>query len=83
MGDLLRDPEAALGYLRSSVVNRSRSQLRRRRSLRQNLPRMTLVSDGLESAEQGVVRHEQADLLWQAVAALPTRQRQVLVFATT
>jgi RNA polymerase sigma factor (sigma-70 family) len=40
---------------------------------------LTPVSEELESAEQGAVRHEEADLLWQAVTALPIRQRQVLV----
>ena len=76
---VLRDPESALAYLQSSVVNGSRSQLRRRRTVRERLPRLTPVSEELESAEQGAVRHEQEDLLWQAVCSLPPRQRQVLV----
>ena len=33
----------------------------------------------LPSAEQEAVQHEEADRLWQAIAALPYRQRQVIV----
>jgi RNA polymerase sigma factor (sigma-70 family) len=36
-------------------------------------------SEELTSAEQDAVAHQDADRLWAAVTALPTRQRQVLV----
>lgn len=76
---LLRDPDAAVAYLRASVVNGSRSQLRRRHTVRTNLPRLASRSEALASAEHDAVHHEESDRLWAAVTALPMRQRQVLV----
>ena len=76
---LMRDPHAALAYLNSSVVNGSRSLLRRRRTVRTKLPRLTAGFEVAASAEQDAVRHDESDRLWHAVAALPERQRQVLV----
>ncbi len=76
---LMRDPHAALAYLNSSVVNGSRSLLRRRRTVRTKLPRLTARFEVAASAEQDAVRHDESDRLWHAVAALPERQRQVLV----
>ena len=40
---------------------------------------MVPVPEDRPSAEQDAVRHEEADRLWQAITALPYRQRQVLV----
>ena len=40
---------------------------------------MVPVPEERSSAEQDAVQHEEADLLWQAITALPMRQRQVLV----
>ena len=40
---------------------------------------MVPVPEGLASAEQAAVAHDQADRLWHAIRALPGRQRQVLV----
>lgn len=44
----LRDPSAAVGYLRISVVNGSRSMLRRRRTVRGYEPPRTIESAGPE-----------------------------------
>ena len=40
---------------------------------------MVPVPEGRSSAEQDAVQHDEADRLWQAITALPMRQRQVLV----
>jgi RNA polymerase sigma-70 factor (sigma-E family) len=72
----LRDPQAALGYLRRSVVNAARSVLRRRRTARSYLAATQEVDApaadhaSLLSAEQQAVR--------AALVALPRRQREVL-----
>ena len=41
--------------------------------------RLVPRSELLDSAEHTAVEHQEADLLWAAIAALPQRQRQVLV----
>lgn len=41
--------------------------------------RLVPESEGLVSAEGAVVAQEEADRLWQAICALPRRQRQVVV----
>ena len=75
----LRDPDAAVGYLNRAVVNGSRDALRRRRRAGTAVLQLVPRSGELASAEQDVVKHQDADRLWAAVTALPTRQRQVLV----
>jgi RNA polymerase sigma-70 factor (sigma-E family) len=74
----LRDPDAAVGYLERSVVNGGRDELRRRRATTGWFG-LTPRSEPPMSAEHDAVVHEEADRLWRAVAALPRRQRQVLV----
>ena len=72
----LRDPAAALTYLNRSVVNGSRSTLRRRRTVRAyDLPEIGVVP----SAETAGVDGTQHKVLVQAMKALPRRQREVLV----
>ena len=74
--DKLRDPAAAVGYLRRSVLNLSRNRLRHlgvRRRL-QPLPVPTAPS----AEATAVVREEVAELL-AAIAALPRRRREALV----
>lgn len=74
--DKLDDPAAATGYLRTSVVNGSRSVLRRRRTARKHL---TVVADEtVEGADASVVLSAEHDLVRQALATLPQRQREVL-----
>jgi RNA polymerase sigma-70 factor (sigma-E family) len=77
----VRDPDAALGYLRACVVNGSRSRLRRKRTARRRLILMQGARpETTEAAAEHVVlsRHE-SEQVFDAVRRLPTRQRQVLV----
>ena len=73
----LRDPEAAEAYLRSAVLNRSRSWVRRQVTQRAVRP-LLLVRDVQESAEQSVVDADQAGGAVGALRALARRQREVL-----
>lgn len=75
----LRDPNSAVAYLNRAVVNGSRDSLRRGRRAGSAMSRLVPRSESLVSAEGEVVQHQDADLLWAAVTALPRRQRQVLV----
>ncbi len=70
------DADGALRYLRVAVVNRSRSALRHRRRWRDLiLPHAREVTDAEEEAFQRVGNA----LMQRAVAALPHRQREVVV----
>lgn len=72
----IRDKSSAVGYLETSVVNGARSNLRRRRTARLlQLP----TSPDEPSAEATAVVAESSRALRHALAALPLRQRQVLV----
>jgi RNA polymerase sigma-70 factor (sigma-E family) len=72
----LRDPHAAVGYLNRSVVNGSRSRLRRRLSERSYvLPEV----GSAPSAESFGMREGQRKELVDAVRELPRRQREVVV----
>jgi len=72
----LRDPDEALAYLRTSVVNRSRSALRRRRTAREYVAAHD-VRPGRPS-DQAILDGEHREIL-DAVAQVPNRQREVLV----
>jgi RNA polymerase sigma-70 factor (sigma-E family) len=72
----LRDPDAALAYLRRSVVNRSRSVLRRRRTARGYVPPRGLEDAGPD--ERAVLAEEHREIL-TALDRLAPRQREVLV----
>ena len=72
----LQDVHKALAYLRTSVVNRSRSALRRRRTARAYVPPHEPPEPSPESGL--VVAEDQREVL-AAVRRLPERQRQVLV----
>ncbi len=72
----LADPDKALAYLRQSVVNRSRSALRRRAVADRHAP---LAAPDAASAEHGALEAlEHAEVL-TTLRALPVRQREVLV----
>lgn len=72
----IRDKRAALYYLQASVANGARSNLRHRRVTRS----VTLTAPGaVVSAETSVVATEDRRTLQTALAALPLRQRQVVV----
>jgi len=72
----LHDPHRALGYLRVSVVNGSRSALRRRRTARAYVP--PYEPPGPSPEGDAVLAEDQREVL-AAVRRLPERQRQVLV----
>jgi RNA polymerase sigma-70 factor (sigma-E family) len=72
----LRDENAALGYLRTAVVNGSRSVLRRRRTAREYTPPHTADARSAESLAMLSAEHQ---AVVSALAKLPRRQREVLV----
>jgi len=74
----LEDPGAALGYLRSAVLNRCRSRVRD--LVRERAPR-PWRADRLtqDSSEEEAVRSDEAGQLAAAVRTLPTRQRQAVI----
>ncbi|MDV6011170.1 SigE family RNA polymerase sigma factor [Haloechinothrix sp. LS1_15] len=72
----LRDSAAALGYLRSAVVNRSRSVLRKRKTAREYVAPHGVTSRSAESIAMLSSEHQ---AVVDALAALPRRQREVLV----
>lgn len=72
----LRDRHAALGYLRTSVVNGSRSALRRRRTARGYVPPRDVEPPGPD--DRAVLAEEHREVL-AALDTLAPRQREVLV----
>jgi RNA polymerase sigma-70 factor (sigma-E family) len=72
----LRDEHAALGYLRTAVVNGSRSVLRRRRTAREYLPPHQVNARSAESLAMLSAEHQ---AVVEALSTLPRRQREVLV----
>lgn len=72
----LRDPDRALAYLRQTVVNRSRSALRRRSVEHRHAP--TPMPDHA-SAEHGALETLERENIIRALHRLPPRQREVLV----
>ena len=73
----LRDPEAAEAYLRSAVLNRSRSWVRRQVTQRASRPLM-LVREHQESAEDTTVGRAEVESLVAVMRMLARRQREVL-----
>jgi RNA polymerase sigma-70 factor (sigma-E family) len=72
----LRDEYAALGYLRTAVVNGSRSVLRRRRTAREYVPPHQVNARSAESLALLSAEHQ---AVVEALSTLPGRQREVLV----
>jgi RNA polymerase sigma-70 factor (sigma-E family) len=72
----LRDPDRALAYLRQAVVNRSRSNLRRRVVAAKHQP---APPPDVPSAETYAVAASERDEIIAALRALPRRQRETLV----
>jgi len=72
----LRDPHAAVGYLRSTVVNLTRSRQRHLAVVRRLAPGR---APDVESAEHDVVRRESHRELVTALGRLSTRHREALV----
>jgi RNA polymerase sigma-70 factor (sigma-E family) len=72
----LRDEAAALGYLRTAVVNGSRSVLRRRKTARGYVPPHQANARSAESLAMLTAEHQ---AVVAALSQLPSRQREVLV----
>lgn len=75
----LPDEAATLRYLRTAVVNRSRSALRRRLLQRRHTTRQPADDMPITAAEDSALRRWEIVRVQQAVAALPRRQREVIV----
>lgn len=72
----LRDAKAAIGYLRTAVVNGSRSVLRRRKTAREYQPPHQSDARSAESLAMLTAEHQ---AVVAALGQLPPRQREVLV----
>ena len=72
----LRDPQAAVGYLRTTVVNLTRSRQRHLAVVRRH---RESAPPAVASAEHDVVRREGLDELLAAVQRLSARHREALV----
>ncbi len=72
-------PDDALRYLRTAVINRSRSTLRRRRTARTYLRSVGAGQAVDESADAPLLRSESGRRLLAIVDTLPLRQREVVV----
>ena len=73
----LRDPEAAEAYLRSAVLNRSRSWVRRQVTQRAARPLM-LVREQQQSPEDSMIGRDEVGSLVAVMRTLARRQREVL-----
>lgn len=74
--DRVRDPAKALSYLRSAVLNGSRSRLRHQRVVERT---DTPSPQAGVSPEQSAVASDEQRRVLAALRALPTRQRECLV----
>jgi RNA polymerase sigma-70 factor (sigma-E family) len=72
----LDDPDRAIAYLRTSVVNGARDKLRRRRTARAYTPPHEIPRD--TTTESALLAEEHREVL-AAVSQLAPRQREVLV----
>jgi RNA polymerase sigma-70 factor (sigma-E family) len=73
--DTLRDPGAAVSYLRATACNLTRNRVRHLRVASRRLSR----GEDAGSSEQLVIASEERGEVRAALAALPARQRQALV----
>lgn len=71
------DPDAGLAYVRASVVNLSRSVIRRRQVARKHLK--VSEPEGTAGADHDVLLREEHRTALDAVHALPRRQQEVLI----
>jgi RNA polymerase sigma-70 factor (sigma-E family) len=72
----LRDTSKALAYLRSSVINKSRSVLRHRAVADRHL---SMPAPALPSAEESALAVVERSSVLAALSTLPVRQREVVV----
>jgi len=75
----LRDPDKALAYLRRTVVNRSRSALRHRGVVERYAARQRPALNVADPADAPTLVRDRRSAVLDALRALPTRQREVLV----
>jgi RNA polymerase sigma-70 factor (sigma-E family) len=75
--EALRDPNAAIAYVRTSVVNLSRSVIRRRQTARRHL--RVAEPEATPPADHDVLLRDEHRAALVAVHDLPSRQREVLV----
>jgi len=74
----LRDPEAAEAYVRSAVLNRCRSWVRRQVTQRAERPLLLVQSGPSKSTEETIVVRDEVGSLVTAMRTLPRRQREAL-----
>jgi RNA polymerase sigma factor (sigma-70 family) len=74
----LHDPAAATGYVRATVCNLTRNRKRHLGVVRRTLPLLVTLEG--PTLEQGAVSREDHGEVLAAVAALPRRQREAVVF---
>jgi RNA polymerase sigma-70 factor (sigma-E family) len=74
----LQSDDAAIGYLRTSVVNGARSVLRRRRTVRRN-PQPSEDSLTAAPSDAHLMLAEEHREVLAALQQLPSRQREVIV----
>ncbi|TDV54205.1 RNA polymerase sigma factor [Actinophytocola oryzae] len=74
----LGDPEHFVAYLRKAVVNRSRSRLRRLRTVRRFLAQARPPADAPPADDPMLLAERHRELL-EHIDRLPTRQREVIV----
>lgn len=75
--DAIRDHQAAVSYLRTAVINSSRSALRRRIVARKHLH--VVLEEADDAADNTVLRSAENDEVRTAMRTLPNRQREVLM----
>jgi RNA polymerase sigma-70 factor (sigma-E family) len=72
----IKDPDKALPYLRTTVVNLSRSRMRHRQVAEKHAPK---PMPDAASAEYGAIARAERDAVIGALRALPDKQREALV----
>ena len=73
----LRDPNAAVSYVRASVVNLSRSVIRRRQTARKHL--RVAEPEAAPAADSNILLLDEHRQALEAVRRLPRRQQEILV----
>ena len=74
----LRDPEAAEAYVRSAVLNRCRSWVRRQATQRAKRPLLLVRLESPKSPEDTTVVRDEVGSMVAAMRSLPRRQREAL-----
>lgn len=72
----IKDPDKALPYLRTTVVNLARSRMRHRQVVEKHAPR---PMPDAPSAEYGAITQAERDAVVDALRGLPEKQREAIV----